>query len=73
MCKKHLSVTGNCEKVMCNPTMILQGKVDAFIQKCKEVLTDKEHKYLKNYNYRIANFYMLPKLHKSQRLNKIIA
>ena len=72
-CKKHLSVTVYYEKVMCNTRMILQEKVDDFIRKYKEVLTDKEYEYLKSYNYRFANVYMLPKLHKSQRLNKIIA
>ena len=73
MRKKHLSVTVYYEKVMCNARMILQEKVEDFIRKYKDVLTDKEYEYLKSYNYRFANFYMLPKLHKSQRLNRIIA
>ena len=58
---------------MYNPKTILQEKVDDFIRKYKEVLTDKEYEYLKSYNYEIANFYMLPKLHKSQQLDEIIA
>ena len=50
----------------------MQEKVDKFIRKCKEVLTDKEYEYLKSYNYEIVDFCMLPRLHKSQRLNEII-
>ena len=51
----------------------MQEKVDEFIRKYKELLIDKEYEYLKSYNYKIANFYMLLKLHKSQRFNEIIA
>ena len=51
----------------------MQKKVDEFIWKYKEVLTGKEYKCLKSYNYKFASFYMLLKLHKSERLNEIIA
>ena len=40
---------------------ILQGEVDYFIRKYKEV--PKEYEYLKTYNYNIAIFYILKKLH----------
>ena len=65
MSKKHLSITEYYEQVMYNPKTILQEKVDDFTRKYKEVLADEEQEYLKSYNYKIANFYMLPKLHKS--------
>ena len=47
--------------------------VDEFVQKYKQVLADKECEYLKNYNYKIANFNMLPQPNKRQQLNEIIA
>ena len=58
---------------MYNPKTIWKEKVDDFIRIYKEVLTDNKYEYLKRYNYKIANFYMLLMLHKSQRLNEIIA
>ena len=33
---------------------------------------NKNHNYLFNGNYKISNFYMNPKLHKSKELNEII-
>lgn len=73
MCKKHLNITEFYENVMFNTKTILEEKVDDFIRKYKEVLTDKEYEYFKSFNYKIAWFYLLPKLHRSQRLNDIIA
>ena len=51
----------------------MQKRIDDFIEKYKETLLNKEYQYLKNYNYKIANFYMLSKLHKCKRLNEIIS
>ena len=62
MCKKHVRITEYHEKVMYNPKTILQEQVDDFIRKNKKVLTDKEYEYSKIHNYKIANFYMHPKL-----------
>ena len=73
MCKNHVSITEYYEKVTYSSKKIFQEKTDDFIPKYKEVLADKEYEYLKSYNFKIANFYMLPKLHKSQPLNEIIA
>ena len=70
--RKHLSIKEYCAKVMYDPKTILQEKVNDFILKYKEVLIDEEYEYLKSYNYKIVNFYMLLKLHKSQQLNEII-
>ena len=36
------------------------------------MLTLKEYNYLTKRNHKLSNLYMLPKLHKSQRINEII-
>ena len=36
------------------------------------MLTLKEHNYLTKRKHKISNLYMLPKLHKSKRINEII-
>lgn len=73
MCQKHLQNNEYYEKILYNPKDILQIRINEFIEKYKEVFLEKEYHYLKNYNYKIANFYMLPKLHKCKRLNDIIS
>ena len=42
------------------------------MKKYRSILTDNEYEYLINRNYKISNFYMNPKLHKSKELNEII-
>ena len=73
MCQKHLDNNEHYENIPYNPKDILQKRIDDFIEKYKETFLNKEYQYLKNYNYKIANFYMLPKLHKCKRLNEIIS
>ena len=73
MCLNHLNNTEYYEKVTNDPSLLLQGKVNDFTEKYKPVLTNKEYEYLKTFNYKMANFYMLPKLHKLKRLNEIIS
>ena len=73
VCLNHLNNTEYYEKVTNDPSLLLQGKVNDFTEKYKPVLTNKEYEYLKTFNYKMANFYMLAKLHKSKRLNEIIS
>ena len=73
MCLNHLNNTEYYEKVTNDLSLLLQGKVNDFTEKYKPVLTNKEYEYLKTFNYKMANFYMLPKLHKLKRLNEIIS
>ena len=73
MCLNHLNNTEYYEKVTNDPSLLLQGKVNDFTEKYKPVLTNKEYEYLKTFNYKMANLYMLPKLHKSKRVNEIIS
>ena len=40
--------------------------------KYHSILNDNEYEYLINSNYKISNFYMNSKLHKSKELNEII-
>lgn len=48
----------------------MQENAVNFIGKYKEVITDKEHEYLKSYHYKLADFYVLPKLPKVYNLIK---
>ena len=40
--------------------------------KCKSMLTLKEYNHLTKRKHKISNLYMLPKLHKSKRINEIV-
>ena len=47
--------------------------MNSFAEKYKKILTTKEYERLKgNENKRMANFYMLPKIHKSKEINDLI-
>ena len=50
----------------------MNEKVINYANKYCSILTDNEYEYLINRNYKISNFYMNPKLHKSKELNEII-
>ena len=50
----------------------MNEKIINYANKYRSILTDNEYEYLINRNYKISNFYMNPKLHKSKELNEII-
>ena len=73
MCQSHLN---NEQYYRClfenDPSLIVNEKIINYANKCSSILTDNEYEYLINDNYKLSNFYMNPKLHKSKELNKII-
>ena len=52
-------------------TLLLYLKTEV-PKKYKNLLTENEYKTLTQKTYKISNFYMLPKLHKSKKLNDMI-
>ena len=55
-----------------DPSLLLKNRIIAYAKKYKNLLTENEYKALTQKTYKISNFYMLPKLHKSKELNDII-
>ena len=55
-----------------NPSEHIQRKINTFADQYANILTQKEIEYLKSRKHKIANFYMLPKLHKSKDIDQII-
>ena len=55
-----------------NPSNLVYKKVVEFANRYKTVLTSKEHEFLTKKKYSIANFYCLPKLHKSAYVNQLL-
>ena len=55
-----------------DPSPLLKNRIIAYAKKYKNLLTESEYKTLTQKTYKILNFYMLPKLHKSKKLNDII-
>ena len=73
MCESHLRNEEYYECIQDNdPSPILKNKIIAYAKKYKNLLTENEYKTLTQKTYKISNFYMLPKLHKSKELNDII-
>ena len=54
-----------------DPPNIAQHRVKQFPDKYKPMLTLKEYNFLTKKKHKISNLYMLPKLHKSKRINQI--
>ena len=55
-----------------NPSKLVYRKVVDFANHYKQILTKKEYQFLVDKEYRLANFYTLPKLHKSTRINQLL-
>ena len=55
-----------------DPSLTVNKKIINYANKYRSILTNNEYEYLINRNYKISNFYMNPKLHKSKELNEII-
>ena len=51
---------------------LLKNSIIAYIKKYKNLLTENEYETLTQKTYKISNFYMLSKLHKSKELNDTI-
>ena len=72
MCLKHLNNPVFYEEVDSDPCNIILEKLNAFIEKHKARLTEREHLMLSSSSYKLSNFYMLPKLHKSVQINNVV-
>ena len=73
MCYRHLSDTTFYNNLDNNdPSTIVQDRVNKFAEKYKSILTNNEYDFLNKPCHKISNFYMLPKLHKSKKINEII-
>ena len=72
ICQSHISDTSYYRMLNdTDPSNIVQKRVMQFADKYKSMLTLKEYNYLTKRKYKISNLYMLPKLHKSKRINEI--
>ena len=61
-----------CECIQDNDlSPLLKNRIIANAKKCKILVTENEYKTWTQKTYKISNFYMLPKLHKSKELNDI--
>ena len=72
MCLKHLDDTNYYTKTVGDPSDLVRCRVIDFADKYQNMLTKNEHNYLLHSSYKMSNVYMLPKLHKSRRIDEII-
>ena len=73
VCESHFQNEEYYECIQDNdPSPLLKNRIIAYAKKYKNLLTENEYKTLSQKTYKISNFYMLPKLHKSKELNDII-
>ena len=73
MCYRHLSDTTFYNNLDNNdPSTIAQDSVNKFAEKYKSILTSNQYDFLTKRSHKISNFYMLPKLHISKKINEII-
>ena len=82
--KVHITVimSPGCYARMCNnfcrnegdhdPSQGVTDAVNSFAERYKETLTLKEYEYITKRSYKMAYFYMLPKLHKSDFINDLL-
>ena len=73
MCYRHLSDTAfynNLDNK--DPSTVAQDRVNNFAEKCKSIFTNNEYDFRTKRCHKITNFYMLSKLHKPKKINKII-
>ena len=55
-----------------DPSNTVLSEVVAFANRYRRILTNKEYQFLTKADYKMANFYSLPKLHKSVDVNEIL-
>ena len=74
MCMNELSKESVYKRLgKVNPSKLVYKKVVDFANRYKNILTKKEYQYLTEKKYKIANFYSLPKLHKSASINQLLS
>ena len=72
MCLRHLNNSDYYCRVDTDPSNLIYDRIVSFTEKYKDRLTEKETDFLINEPCKMANFYMLPKLHKSKEINNAI-
>ena len=73
MILNHYNILVNLEIVKFdNVIAILKNRIIAYAKNYNNLLTENEYKTLTQKTYKVSNFYMLPKFHKSKELNDII-
>ena len=73
MCMNELDKTKFYRSLGRNdPSRQVLNDVKSFANRYCETLTPKEHQFLTSNDYKMANFYMLPKLHKSAVINSML-
>ena len=55
-----------------DPSQSVISDVHPFADTYRRILTTKEYQYLTKKQYKMANFYSLPKLHKSVEINELL-
>ena len=72
MCLRHLDDVNYYTKITEDPSNLVLTRVTEFANKYKSMLTVNEYNHLIHSSYKMSNIYMLPKLHKSRRVDEII-
>ena len=72
MCLRHLNDVSYYSLVETDPSDMLKQTITDFANKHQSILSPKEYEHLLYSRYKISNVYMLPKLHKSSRVDEII-
>ena len=73
MCMKELEKANTYKQLKkTNPSNLVHRTVVDFANRYKSILTKKEYQFLTEKEYRMANFYSLPKLHKSTHVNELL-
>ena len=55
-----------------DPSRLVLNDGKNFANRYRDILTPKEHQFLTSNYHKMANFYMLPKLHKSALINNML-
>ena len=73
MCSNHLSNKDFYQNLgNSDPSKKIEDRLNLFTNRYKNILTSKEIKCLKSKDKKMANYYMLPKIHKSKEINNEI-
>lgn len=72
MCLRHLNNPEFYQLLPEDPSDRVNRVLLSFVEKYMDFFLLKEKDYLLNFKYKMANFYMLPKIHKSQTINDIL-
>ena len=72
MCLRHLEDENYYTKCSTDPSETVKQRMTEFANKYANTLTRREFEYLTKASCKMSNIYMLPKLHKSPRIDEII-